>query len=181
MVKDRRSFKTQKDAIAFLVGEGFDSNKSNFSRHTREGKVGKSAEGVFEAEALLAYARLHVKTVDSGKTLSREDKERSKAKADAELELVQEKARRERIKREKEEGRVVSKSDLHVELGSRAGVLDSMLRSALQKRIREFVDIVNGKPSLAGELLSELNATLDQAMNEYARTDTFKVVFADED
>lgn len=156
MVKDRRTFRTQKAAIEFLVNEGFESNKSNFSRHTREGKVGKSAEGVFEAEALLAYAVAHVNRVESGKTLSREEKERAAAKAEAELELVQEKARRERIKRCREEGNQIPK-DLHLqELAARMAFFSLQLDGYSVKQAEGVVDVILGKRLDRAERLIEL-------------------------
>jgi hypothetical protein len=180
MVRDRRSFKTQKDAIDFLVGEGFDLNKSNFSRHTREGKVGKSVEGVFEAEALMAYARLHVKMVDSGKTLSREDMDRSKAKAQAELELVQEKARRERIKRQREEAKLIERSRVEIEIGARAGIMSSEYKSEIQKRGPEFVELAGGDPRKTGDLIRSLTNLFDDIATRYASMKNIEVVLGDE-
>lgn len=145
MVKDRRTFKTQKDAIEFLVGEGYASNKSNFSRHTREGKVGKNADGVFEAEALLSYASQYVKRAESGKTLSREEKERVDAKAEAELLFAQEKARRERIKRQREEGGHCSMEEHLQDLAARMAFFSLQLDGYAVKQAERVLDVILGK------------------------------------
>jgi len=180
VVKDRRRFNTQTEAIGFLVDEGYISNKSNFSRHVREGKVGKSADGVFEAESLLSYAALNVKRADSGKTLSREDKDRASAKAEAELNLIQEKYKRERIKRQREEGKLIDRNKLEIEIGARAGILSSLFKSEVQKRGREFVELVEGKPSKTGDLIHELIDTFDKMATEYASMKTIEVVISDD-
>lgn len=145
MVRDRRVFGTQKDAIDFLVGEGYASNKSNFSRHTREGKIGKNADGVFEAEALLSYASQYVKRVESGKTLSREEKERADAKAEAELLFAQEKARRERIKRQREEGGHCSVEDHLQDLAARMAFFSLQLDGFSVKQAEAAVDVFLGQ------------------------------------
>jgi len=180
MVKDRRAFNTQASAIQFLVDEGFDSNKSNFSRHTRQGKVSKSVEGVFEAEALLSYARSHVRRAESGKTLSREEKDRANAKAEAELNLIQEKFKRERLKRQKEEGKLIDRNKVEVEIGVRAGILSSLFKSEVQKRGREFVELVEGKPGKTGELIQSLMDMFDIMATDYANMKNIEAVLSDE-
>nr|WP_321513154.1 hypothetical protein [uncultured Pseudodesulfovibrio sp.] len=145
MVKDRRTFRTQQDAIGFLVDEGYASNKSNFSRHTREGKIGRNADGVFGADELLAYAAGYVKRMESGKTLSREEKERADAKAEAELLFAQEKAQRERIKRQKEEGGHCAVEDHLQDLAARMAFFSLQLDGFSVKQAEAAVDVVLGK------------------------------------
>jgi len=180
VVKDRRIFNTQTDAIGFLVDEGYVSNKSNFSRHVREGKVGKSVDGVFEAESLLSYAALNVKRTDSGKTLSREDKDRASAKAEAELNLIQEKYKRERIKRLKEEKKLIDRNKVEIEFGARAGILSSLFKSEIQKGGRELVELVEGKPSKTGDLIQALIDMFDKMATEYASMKNIEAVLSDE-
>ena len=76
MVKDARTFKTQTEVRRFLDGEGFKVNSSTLSRHCREGALGTNADGLFEIEAVLAYAGRKLKRKESGKTLTKEEKDR---------------------------------------------------------------------------------------------------------
>jgi hypothetical protein len=180
MVKDRRTFKTQTEAIAFLVDEGYASNRSNFSRHTNEGKVGKSADGVFEADVLKAYAKNHVKLIQSRKTLSREDRERADAKADAELIQAQEKAQILRIERQKKEAKLIDRGRVEIEIGARAGIMSSEYKSEVQKRGAEFIELVGGDPRKTGDLIRELTNMFDDIATRYASMKNIEVVLGDE-
>lgn len=145
MVKDSRTFKSQTLAREFLDGEGFKVNSSTFSRHARAGYIGENAEGEFEADALLAYARQRLKRKESGKTVSAEEKERMDAKSRAELDLLEAKAARERIKQRREEGGIIELEDHLNDLAARMAFFSLQLDGYAVQQAEASVDVLVGK------------------------------------
>ncbi|WP_243546399.1 hypothetical protein [Pseudodesulfovibrio tunisiensis] len=176
-----RTFDSVEAVRRFLSESGFAAARTTVSRHHGKGLFGRNSDGVFEETAVLAYAEAHLKLSGSGKKVSEEDKERSRRKSEAEIALLEEKHLREQLKRRREQGRLVERNELELYVAARAGVLESMIKSEFQKRILEYVELVGGRPGRAKDLLQELNHTLDAALNEYARTDSFEVVFRHDD
>ncbi|NDV20015.1 hypothetical protein GO013_11335 [Pseudodesulfovibrio sp. JC047] len=181
MVKDTRIFRTQTEAWQFLDGEGFKSNSSSFGRHCQAGLVGKNTDGAFEAEALLTYARAKLNRKTSGKKVTQEEKDRDVRKKEAEINLTEFKAERERIKLEKEQGKLIERNHVQREIGARAGVLSSMFKSEVQKRGRELVETVEGKPGKTRDLIRALIEMFDDMATEYSNMKTIEVMISDED
>jgi hypothetical protein len=172
-----RSYRTQAEVCRFLEDQGFRAPSSTVDRHFKRGLFGTNREGVFEERVVLEYARVNLKRKESGKTAEQEDEELARQKRKEEYELVREKRLRERIRREKDQGRLIDRSLLEIELAARAGVLESMIKGEIQKRIRALVHLVGGTPERAGDLLTELNNVVDAALTDYAKTDSFEAVF----
>lgn len=168
--------KTLKDVCRFLENEGFAATNSTVHRHFRRGLFGK-IDGKFDADAVRRYAEQNLKRQKTGKTVAIERAEEDEEKRRYERELVKEKALRERLKRKREQGRLIDRDLLEIELASRAGVLESLLKSEFSKRVRDLVDMTGGRPESARDMLLEVSAIIDSALNTYARTDDFEVIF----
>ncbi|MGE4552209.1 MAG: hypothetical protein AB7D57_03800 [Desulfovibrionaceae bacterium] len=172
-------FRTLAEVCRFLDGRGWRAPSSTVDRHCKRGLFGANREGVFEERVVLDYARVHLRRRDSGRTAEQEDEDMARERRREELELIREKRLNERIKRERNQGRLIERALLEIELGARAGVLEAFIKGEIQKRVRELVHLVGGSPERAGELLGQLYGVVDTALTDYARTDNFEVVFHD--
>jgi hypothetical protein len=171
-----REFKNRKEVAAFLKKEGWKVSQSTFYEHSKIGMIWPDVEKKrYSLKAVLKYAKTHL--VPMGTMQKKKDEDLQRKKIEAEIEWKQEQARREKIKRQKEEGELIERDRIYLELASRAAVLEAGLKGMIQIRAGEFVALVGGDEQKAAELVREITAEVDLVMNEFATMKEFEVVF----
>lgn len=156
MAKGEKTFKTVTAVREFLEGQGFIATKSTVGRHQTKGLFAKSKAGVFEEAAVLRYAHANLKRSGSGKLVTQEEKDKADRKSEIEFKLSQEKYRRERIKRIKEEGGVISLDSYNQDLAARLAFFSLQLDGFAVQQAEAVVDVVLGKRLDRAEQLIDL-------------------------
>ncbi|MEA3428801.1 MAG: hypothetical protein U9Q84_06255, partial [Thermodesulfobacteriota bacterium] len=87
-----------------------------------------------------------------------------------------EEIKRNRHKREVEEGKYIPRDQFEMELASRAGVLDAGWQHLNQSKAVDWIETVEGNPKKAGEFIAALNQAKNGILNQYATTQEFQVI-----
>lgn len=137
-----RIYKTQLDAVAFLKDRGFKVSKSALNRDLRAGKITTDANGHFEESSLLAYAlalKEPTATVEN-KALSSATTDR--LSADAELKMYQ--AKRQKLKLEQEQGKLMLRTEYERDLAARALFFKHEVRNFIHLHGPAMIHIADG-------------------------------------
>ncbi|WP_018126147.1 hypothetical protein [Desulfovibrio oxyclinae] len=169
--------KTIADVRRFLEAEGYTAAHSTVDRHFKQGKFGRNTDGLFDVAALKLYAAANLKRIQSGKTMTQEQQELQDARERAKLELIEEQVKTARLKRRREEGQLIDRNNVMLEIAARAGVLESQFKSSIQSGVLDLIDLVKGNPERAADLMRTLNQLVDEVLTEYANMDPAEVVF----
>lgn len=144
-------FHTAADAVEWLKQQGWKISSAQFSRHFKAGHIPKDDDGNFTAPALLGYASARLQPE------ARIDDQQSrrvalgKMSADSELKTVR--AARERLRLEKEQGKLMPVEQHEADLAARAVFFRSELTSFIHRTAAEIIDTVDGEPDRVPELI----------------------------
>ena len=98
-------------------------------------------------------------------------------KLEKEIILKDEEIKARKFRNAIDSGRYVLREDVELELAGKAVVLESGLKAMILAHAGEFVALVDGDEKKTGELVRALTEELDQALNEFATTREFHVIF----
>lgn len=168
-----RVYKTQLDAVAFLKDRGFKVSKSAFGRDLKARKVSTDTNGHFEESSLLAYAlalREPVATVED-RSLSSATTER--LSADAELKKYQ--AERQKLKLEKELGKLMPRSEHERDLAARALFFKKEVENFIHLYGPGIIHLVGGDENRLSDLVAHWETATADWMNAWAQEREFVV------
>ena len=137
-----RIYKTQLDAVAFLRDRGYKVSKSALNRDLKAGRISTDTNGHFEENSLLAYAvalKAPTATVEH-KALTSATTDR--LSADAELKKYQ--SERLKLKLEKEQGKLMPKSEYERNLAARALFFKSEVRNFIHLHGAAMIHLTGG-------------------------------------
>jgi hypothetical protein len=163
--------------LAYLQEQGRKVKKSKLYNDVKAGLVPRRAEGYFLRKDVEAYAET-LPLVAMPEKDSDRIKELAQRRQMATIEKIEEETARIRFKREVERGRYIPREDVELELASRAVVLESGIRQAVEMNVLDLIHLVGGSPRKSQEFLERFEAMLDSALNEYASTAEFEVTIA---
>ncbi|WP_394027505.1 hypothetical protein [Desulfovibrio falkowii] len=146
-----RVYKTQLEAKAFLIDQGFKVSKSKFNRDAQERKIGTNADGQFEEGALLAYAAAHLTPAAQAENRALTDATVNRVAADADMKRIA--AERGRLKLEKEQGLLMPRAQYEEDLAARAMFFRSEVESFGFRKAGEIITLVSGDESRLPDLL----------------------------
>ena len=146
-----QSFKTQRDAAAWLQACGYKVSPSPFNLHFKRGLVARSAAGLFEAAALLGYAAVNLTPTARIEDAQAQAAATDRLSADADWRAV--KAQRERLKLEKESGQVMSVREHEDELTARAVFFRAEIDGFIHRTGAKIIDVVRGDPDRLHDLI----------------------------
>jgi len=95
----------------------------------------------------------------------------------AETKKLQEQARREQLKRQKEEGKLGSREDFELELAARVAVLDLGIKQWIALKAPELIVLVNGDQQKKHDLESLFLAFWDERMSNFSKNISYEVIF----
>lgn len=171
----QESFKNTKEVLAYLEGEGWKVSQPTLYRHVKDAKLQGEQDGTFTLKAVQKYARTHLQLVSTRQKVADDDLQRKKLQLD--IDLQEEKLKREKLKRETEEGGLIPREDVDLELASRAVVQDHEWTRAIQSRAGEIIALVEGSADRSSDLVRFLLEIKDEIMNEFASTRDWHVLF----
>ena len=167
---NRTWFSNVEDVVEYLQGQGFKVSRSSVFAHRKEGKLVATAKGNFSRKAVHFYAANYLAQHSTGATPVVSDLQSKKLMA--EVALKTEQARTAKLQRERQEGRLIPREDVELQLAGRAAVLIDGLKAALHARLGEIQEAA-GQGSR--NLVMTLEDVIDNAINEYAQPLTFEV------
>jgi len=174
----QQSFKNALEVLDFLEAEGWKVSKTSLYNHIKAAKLRPETDGTFTRRAVLAYARAHLQLLSTRQKTDDEDLQRKKLLVD--IAVQSERLKREKLKREQEEGLLIPREDVDLELAARAVVQDHEWTRAIQARSSEIIALVGGDTAHAAELVRFLMEIKDEILNEFASTRFYHVLFASE-
>ena len=172
-------FRNRVQVYEHLKQNNIQIGRSKLYMDANSGKLRVQPDG----SVLLSDVELYVRAYLSPK---------QKASVDADIEALQKeklelesKKLREQIAklewdREKEAGKHLLRSAFEMELAARAAVLDTMLRQMASLKAYEWISACKGDHGKASDLAAMVTAEIGEALNEYASTDKYQVIFIDD-
>ncbi len=145
-------FRTQKEAVAWLRGQGWEISEPSFSRHKKEGRISTDAEGWFTVDGLRAFASAALARTAVVEDAQSRAAALEKMNADSELKSV--KAARERLKLEREQGSLMPRAEHEAGLAARAVFFRSEIESFIFRKGGELIEVTGGKEENFQELIA---------------------------
>jgi hypothetical protein len=172
----QENFKNLREVVAYLKGQSWKVSQATVYKHQNEGKIKSERDGTFTLKHVLRYARGFLMLREAKQKVDDEELQRRKTKA--EIRRIDEQGKFARIKRMVEEGKYILRDQFELELAARAAVLEAGLKYAIQAKAGEWIDAVKGDHERTGDLIRIATDALNLALNEFATTKEFHVVFA---
>ena len=170
--------KNRLEAVQWLRDQGYKVGKSKLYNDAASGKLKVCNDGSIRVSDLEDYV------ARQGMEPLRESTEPDEAAEDLQREKIKEELRKLQLQNERQEferarleGKYIPRENLELELASRAGVLDSGLRTDIKTHARDWVHLVGGQADRVPDLVEAMLDVLDRRLNEYARMDKFEVLF----
>jgi hypothetical protein len=175
----KESFANVLEVLEHLQEDGWKISKPTLYRHVKDAKLQPAADGSFTRKAVQAYARTHLQL--KGTRQKQKEGDLQRKKTELEIDFKKEQLKRERFKREIEEGKYIPREDMDLELAARATVQDHEWTRVFQSRASEICELVEGKTEHVAELIRFLLEIKDEIMNEFASTRQWYVLFEAEE
>ena len=136
--------KSKKDVMDFLKSLDYNVPPQR-SFYRQLGNQYRNSDKQFTVKLVRKYVREHA-LVSANDTMLTGDDSGGLAvdKLRAETKKIQEQARREQLKRQKEEGKLGSREDFELELAARIAVLDLGIKQWISLKSPELIALVNG-------------------------------------
>lgn len=162
------SLKSVKEVAQYLETAGRKTSERQIFRDIKAGKLHREKNGTFLVKEINRYS--YTRPV-----VSMPGKEAAEI-ADAAEQKLREEVRRLRAVADREEfdlavkrGQYLPKDDVYLELAVRALALQNAIKNAFEAHCVEAINLVEGKPNHADELVDFVNDIVDNALNEYAQ------------
>ena len=152
MSQTATTFRTAADAVEWLKMQGYKISAPQFSRHFHAGKIARDGDGFFTAAALLGYAAAQLQPVARIDDAESRSVALGKMSADSELKTVR--AARERLKLEKEQGKLMSVEVHEQDLAARAVFFKAEVQSFIHRKAGEIIALVGGREETVPELIA---------------------------
>lgn len=166
-----QTFRTQLDAVAWLQAFGYRVSKSLFNQHFKRGLIARNGGGLFEAAALLGYAAVHLTPTARIEDAQARAAAVDRLDSDADWRAV--KAARERIKLEKESGRLMPVREHEDELVARAVFFRAEIEGFIHRAGARIIDVVHGDQDLLQDLILWWNEATADWMDAWSREREF--------
>ncbi len=153
--------------IDYLDASGWRAGKSTVYLHVKQGRLKPDPDGHFGVRAVLKYAKGHLKRKD-GAAVTQDQDQYQQDKARAETRKLQAQAEHWEIKTKVAAGRYVERSALEHELAMRASIFKNDIESFFRSRAGEIINLVDGIPERAPDLVQYLLEQTEEWMNRYA-------------
>ena len=182
MAKAERSdaVKSRLAAVGWLQRQGYKVNKTKLYSDCKKGLLRVQDDGSILVRDLVEYisrANLNQLSNETRPTQELDELSLQERSSKAEREYWQ--SRREKLRYEREIGRYIPREDVELELASRAALFERILRRRIRERAIDWIELVGGDTKKNQELIADMFKELDAALNEYANTDHFQVLFTE--
>lgn len=167
--------------LRHLQGMGYDITQRTFYRHCEQGKLHKSTGNIYTIRLVQQYVKavgLYRPGAAPGEGSNIDDLATDKLKK--EIKKLDEAGRREELKRKKEEGLLIEREALYLELAARAVALDTGFRQMITVEATALIAAVKGDINRQREFEDMMLQAWNQLLDSYATKDEFEVLFEDD-
>jgi hypothetical protein len=173
-------FKSAESAATFLVQEGWKVSERTLYDHWKKGKIKSDFDKRgFSKKNLLKYAS---NNLNLGQTLLKEkDEGMSRRKLAAEVEKIEEQAKREKISRLKDEGELIERPYVYQQFAALVVGLENAAKGQAMTEAEEAAEIIVEATNKPAKFVEIFNDILDRALNEMAKSTNMDVLFGEEE
>jgi len=168
-------FKTLKDVSRFLISEAWAVSERTVYRHGKAGKIQPDIGKEYSLKAVRRYASRFLMQAATRQKINNGNL--AKRKQLAEINRIEELGRLAKLKRMAEEDKYILKSDLYLEMASRAAALEAGLKYMINAKAPAWIEMLDGNQKKIGELILTMEGDLNEALNEFASTKEFTIIF----
>ncbi|MBU1054854.1 MAG: hypothetical protein KKC46_13660 [Proteobacteria bacterium] len=180
VIEKRPSLKNRLEVLSWLKSQGCQIGKTKIYADSESGKLRLQPDGSILLADVELYKQAYLSprkkafAVAGIEILQRENLE-------LDAEIKREKKAKLQWEREKEIGKYILRDDFEMEVTARAIVLDASLKQMVSLKALDWVSIVQGNHKLVKDMTDAILRCIEEALNDYANTDKFQVVFQKEE
>lgn len=166
-----------------LEAMGYDIAQSTFYRHCERGKCAKNDSGLYTRRMVSDYVKAE-SLLRNGETEGSSpgpDMSLSLEKQRLENEKLRLHNKRENIKAAKDDGSVIEREGLYLEIAARLVALDGMYRQRHEMDATQIITAVGGDISKLPEYNEMVFAIWEELMTEFGNVEEFEVLFEDQE
>ena len=175
--KAQPSFRSLRAVLLHLDQAGFRISRSKIYRDKEKGMIRVQPDNtVLETEVRAYAATLERKDGNIGDLNDLHARKTAK-----EVESLDIKVKKQKFDFDVAQKLYIPKKDFEAELASRALVLESGFKHRINLRLPDIIGTVGGNVTQSPDLRDLLYGIVDEQLSAYATTDTYQVMFEEED
>ena len=164
-MSETTNFPTRAAVLRHLLATGWHIGKAMFYRHTDQGKLARSADGTYSAEAVTSYANNFCRRLSTGKRLSAGIAEQRDQVALARAKIA---LQREQRELERLEARAIPVDEARLMIVGRAVAMIACLKHLAVVEAPGLIRIMGGNQDKVPALVAELQAGFEKHVISYA-------------
>ena len=177
---EKPSFKNKLAVARYIKSQGIKIGQRKLYKDAESGKLRVQPDG----SVLLSDVDLYIRAYGTPRQKaagSADIEQLQKEKLELESKKLKEQIAKLEWDREKEAGKYLLRSDFEMELAARAAVLEISLRQMASAKAYEWIAVSHGDYAKTGDLAAMVTAEIRNALNDYAATDRFQVIFVEKE
>jgi hypothetical protein len=176
---DSEAFRNRVAVVEYLKRNNIRISKTKLYRDADTGKLRIQPDGSILLSDVELYTRAYL-TPRQKASMNADIEALQKEKLELESKKLREQIAKLEWDREKEAGKYLLRSSFEMELAARAAVLQVTLQQMASTKAYEWIAVCQGNHTKAQDLTAMITAEIDEALNNYASTDSFHVIFTNE-
>jgi len=162
-----QTFESLMDVVTFLDVEGWKISKSSAYEHKDAGKIRSNTSGKYSLSIVQEYARQHLQRKDG--SVDPEATGLQTRKLEEEIRRISSDANMRDLKYRKEQGELIPREHVEVELAARAGDLKTHLDASVRSAATRIIKLVSGDIQKVPELISFMLGFNRKVLDNYSR------------
>ena len=164
------------EVFEYLQQEGWKVALATLYNHCTKGWLLPENTGQYEKKKVDKYARERLKNKVTGINPDEERERLADRRLRADTRTAEIRARRQARADSIEQGKLIPRKDLDLEMAGRAAIFSNGLRQIFKKQALEWVRLVNGDKAKARDLIDAMTGQLENTLNDLASTHQFEIV-----
>lgn len=162
------SLRNWQAVLDYVAEGGRKLGRNKLYKDIEKGLLKRQPDKTFRVKDVDVYME-SLQTLGTPDGLAEKAADRKRRKDEADIRKTLAAAQLEELKLAKEQGKVIDKDVLHLELAVRAVALRDGLHTAAEMRAHDIVALVHGDPQFIPALLDLLGGIFDEKLGEYSR------------
>ena len=172
------SLKNWQAVLDYVAEGGRKLGRNKLYKDIEKGLLKRQPDKTFRVKDVEVYME-SLQTLGTPDGLAEKAADRKRRKDEADIRKTMAAAMREELKLAEEQGKVIDKELLHLELAARAIALRDGLHTAAEMSAPDIIELVHGDPQYTPALLDLLGRIFDEKLGEYSRPLVLDVKFQD--
>lgn len=174
--KEIDSLKNWEAVLEYVAEGGRQLGHNKLYKDIKKGLLKRQPDKSFRIKDVEVYME-SLPTLGTPNGLAEKAADRKSRKDEADIRKTLAAAQREELKLAEEQGKVIDKEVIHLELAVRALALRDGLKTAAELHAADIIDLVHGDPQYTTALLDLLSRIFDEKLGEYAQPIVLDVKF----